>query len=379
MKSANNDDLLTMEVDQSIDESLDIFLAGPLAEIYDALRDNTNGTKLLIELLLDGQYPPKSTAQFKSQFKQLAPHDRDVFLAYFNLDSQTVEHGLIESLDAIRQLKCHSNSVRSVAHAFWHLDRDELAQALRWLLNPAINYDRYPQQIKETIIERYKLGGQAHLALYIDLLQRGDSLEEQFSDEHLNLLVRTNNLTLALKYERKFERHTAEYNDILRRFLSHCVRYDKLDSINRCNLTELEEEMLNQYKEELLVRGVAPKTPEPISSSSNNVATTKITGDDPRLYSSRLTGTTTPASSIITNATTTTGGIGSSGFASSRTTTPQTTGAIRRHGQSATGATSQSRSGRSKAMRNIPATAERASYMDSPARNTRSARKKKTK
>lgn len=339
-----------------VTENLNWFIAKVLKEFYDKRRQILNDSSKdvqpipAIDYVLrtcinqEAIYPPESVEQWHEYFHKLEYGYSNVFqqmlLIYLKLDISnyltirerestmgrqtrakdkaelaTLEAILVK-LIAIPNAFDFPNSVIKLSTGFWALDNEQASLMISCLSDPSVDLSNYFESPKEVI--RLIVG-----SLFIGcnprmalFMSRIHRYEncDQDYDPLYAFLLISSGQIIEALKYERMFMNNENYHDILQRFFELCSKWDVIKLLNCLNLSIEEEEVLNQY----IVESSRPVTP----SNTQQI----------RVRTNSISHATTPT----------------------------------RH----TKHTPRNRS--VQALQRLP------SFNDSPARNTRSARKKKT-
>lgn len=338
--------MLNKLITEIVCDKLDWFFVKDLRNQYDKRRETLLEAKTMsipvIDYILQNYvdpnaiYPPPSTSVWLNYV--LTPNESDknqvikqILLIYLKLDignyltqketstrTRTKDKNELSSLEcAFKGLSLLSeafdfrNSIIHLSNGLWATDNEQLDLMTSSLCSPSISLEDYftsPREMIRLIIDSLVISHLPRMALFMSRVYKYDPSNSDFDNVHCFLLLITGKLSEALKYTRIFS-DKDNYHEVLERFFYWCSEYDFIKSIKCLNLSEEEEEYLNEI---LTTRSSRPVTP----SGTQDRQTDKT----------------------------------------SRTSTPK----------------NKSRN------RNIQSLQRNTSISDSPARNTRSARKKKT-
>ena len=165
-----------------------------------------------------------------------------------------------------------SNSVVKLSTGLWAMDNDQLSLMVSCLSDPAINLSHYFETSKNLV--RIIVGtlyhcGNSRMALYMSRIHRYENWEEDYDQIYASLLIGSGQLVEALKYERMFV-DQENYHEILQRFFELCSKLDATKLLTCLNLSIEEEEVLNQH---LVIESSRPATP----ASAANHQTRRVT------------------------------------------------------------------------------------------------------
>lgn len=223
------------------------------------------------------QYPPESVAQWHEYFLKLtAGHShvfQQLFIIYLQLDvanylavrereSKTGRHTrtkdrsdlliLDETLNNLKNLPQTNDFAQpliKLSTGLWAMDNDQLGLMINCLSNPQIqlaNYFESPKELVRIIVGTLRQCGNPRMALYMSRVHRHENWDEDYDQVYSYLLLSSGQLIEALKYERTFA-ESENYYDILQRFFELCSKLDVIKSLNRLNLSVEEEEVLNHH------------------------------------------------------------------------------------------------------------------------------------
>lgn len=233
----------------------------------------------------------------------------------------------LKRLNELPKMFDFTNSVSKLSTGLWALDNDQVGLVVNCLSDPAINLPDYFESTRELvqlIVGTLNKCGNARMALFMRRIHQYDHCDQDDYDQlYAFLLLASGQLVEALKYERLFAAHE-NYTEILQQFFELCSKLEITKALNYLNLSIEEEEILNQH---MIIESSRPATP----ASCMNQTTRRVTISE---AAGNTTGSSTPA----------------------------------RH-KSSGGHTPRNRS--VQQLRKMP------SFSDSPAKNTRLARKKK--
>jgi hypothetical protein len=352
--------LLEKRIIQVVGENLDWFLKRVLHEHYgrrrQLIRDNDQDFELIpaidyvIKTCVDesAHYPPDSVAQWHEYFLKLGSGYSHVFqqlfIIYLQLDvanyltvrereSKTgrqtrakdktellILDETLNSLKNLLRINDFSQPVIKLSTGLWAMDNDQLGLMIDCLSDPLVqlsNYFESPKEVVRLIVGTLRQCGNPRMALFMSRVHRHENWDEDYDHAYSYLLLSSGQLIEALKYERIFM-ESENYHEILQRFFELCSKLDVIKSLNQLNLSVEEEEALNQHM--------------PIHDSANSSRAVTPSASQNHIKRVTISESTTPRSKSSSH-------------------TPRN--------------------------RSVQQLKKMPSFSDSPARNTRSARKKK--
>lgn len=288
-------------------ESWDWFIGNVLIENYDKrrqMRSLNESSKLFIDVLLNQcHYPPESSAKWIECYKKCGK-DKRILILYLARDldnylesstrpasvtrsskqDKTTNQHLAElknsqiTLSNIPKAFDFPNSVVHLATGLWALDNDLTNKATASLSNPSISlYDHFssPLPVRNLIMDGFIAHDESRTALYMQRIHRYDDWDENYDAIHLKLLVKSGQLVEALKYQRAFS-DREDYREILQNFMELCLELNLIRPLNYLNLTAEEEEVLNYYRE---VESVSSRPVTPCSKQQTTPYRTTVTSN----------------------------------------------------------------------------------------------------
>lgn len=283
--------MLDKVVRGTITNSLDWFFETVLKDHYDKRRQLlTEPNKIIIPVIdyvlqtyasfSDAVYPPNSASEWIETYKGLnSKKDGDCFqkllLIYLKLDissyisprkegstvraSKDKTHltlAKVQSLDEVLtklQSLPHAfdfpNSVIHLSTGLWAIDNEETSLAVSSLSNPSVKLTNYFENAKEVgdiIINSLIISHQPRIALFMSKIHRHENWDENFDPVYAFLMINADQLSEALRYERIFSERD-NYPETLQRFFKLCSDWNVTKSLNLLNLSNEEEDMLNQH------------------------------------------------------------------------------------------------------------------------------------
>lgn len=199
------------------------------------------------------QYPPHSTGQLEDLLSKLETRERlstkRLLVLYLGQDLK----------DIVPELLLIPNNYdfpRPIIHlglGLWAVDNDNSSQIVSCLSNPSVvlaNYFDQPKELANIIVHALETMKQPRLALMMmRVLQPNleDAENLEYDHRYATLLVNSGQLAEALRYTRLFSENK-RYREILQGFFDLCS--DTTKSLLNClNLSEIEEEIFNQHPE----------------------------------------------------------------------------------------------------------------------------------
>lgn len=226
-------------------------------------------------------------------------------------------------------------SIVKFSTGLWALDNEQMNLTLSCLSDPSIDFTNYfesPKQLVQLIVGTLHCSDNSRMALYMSRVHRCEGWDEEYDQLHAYLLIRSGQLVEALKYERMFIDQD-NYQEILQHFFELCSRLEVTKALNCLNLSIEEEEVWNHH----------------LSEQSRSV-TPSVSGG---AHQTRQVPISTPVQNHSFR-------------------TPNTSGQQQQNSIHGSTPKHTPRNRNVQALRKVP------SFNDSPARNTRSARKKKS-
>lgn len=201
------------------------------------------------------KYPPKSSAQLIDTFNRLDSDKnkltlKQVFILYLT-------HDLKENNPDITLIPASYDFPRAIIHlatGLWAVDNDKPSLIVSCLSNPSIVYTNYfesPRELADIVVHALERLQQPRMALLmIRILQRNSNEDVEnieYDQQYASLMVNSGQLAEALKYIRIFS-GCKNYREILQSFFELCS--DSTKSLLNClNLSITEEEVFNQHPE----------------------------------------------------------------------------------------------------------------------------------
>lgn len=295
--------MLDKVVNRIVTDSLNWFFETNLKDHYDkrreALSESSEQIIPVIDYILqtctgnkDAKYPPDSGAKWIEYYTKMNLDKHNYFLkrlllVYLELDirnytssgkecstvKMTNERTVLtlpktHSLDGI-WVQLHSlphafdfpSSTVYLATGLWAVDNGETDLVFASLSNPSVklqDYFVFTKEVSNIIISSIFIDNQSRIALFMSKIHRYESWDENFDPIYALLLLRSNQLSEALKYERIFSERE-NYEDILEKFFRFCLESNVMKYLNCLNLSAEEEEVLNQLPAS--IEGSRPVTP----------------------------------------------------------------------------------------------------------------------
>lgn len=328
--------------------------SGPMLEpfIFSQTELSQPTCNLLIDLILDDNYPPNSSTDWNELINKSKPTTQQLLLTYLKLDTEKLlndkpdegqeqqlelEHAF-KHLSMIPGMLLFPHNTHYLATGLWSLDNGHIDEALKHL-SKASALDSLPSDIlvpylPNQIVNNLIAAGQSKIALFVHRLLRQNGWDDNYDSIYTYLLLSSNQLIEALKYQRKFADEDG-YFERLQNFLEQCSRLNLGKDLNNLRLTDKEERALNYYREAESVMSSRPVTPCASQQSQLNPSQQHYTRSQQKTNPSKNQSSRSVAKGTRTK-----------NVATSSSATPSRTFPV--------------------------------SVTDSPARNTRSARKKKT-
>lgn len=225
----------------------------------------------------EANYPPESIVQWHEYLVKLGSGYSHVFqqllLLYLQLDisnyltlrereSTTGRQTRAKDRAELNTLETTLAQLDSISHAFsftsstvklstglWALDNDQVNLMVSCLSDPSVNLANYfetPKDLIKNIVGTLYVCCDPRMALYMSKIHRYENEDEDYNSLYAYLLLSSGQLVEALKYERIFV-DQENYHEILQRFFELCSKCDVNKAFNRLNLSEHEEEVLNQH------------------------------------------------------------------------------------------------------------------------------------
>lgn len=294
----------------TVDDTIDWFLKKVSKETYDKRRqllsESSNEIHPIpaIDYILqscikpDINYPPQCMQEWHQYFTKLGSGYSHVFqqtlLVYLKLDirnylafreresttgrqtrskDKAELQALAEALNRLERIPVafdFTNSVIKLSTGLWALDNEQPGLMISCLSDPAVSLSNYfnaesSKELMRLIIGSLYLDGNPRMALFMSKIHRHDNWDEVYDPLYAFLLINSGQLIEALKYERTFMDQD-NYSEILQSFFELCSKCDVTKSLNCLNLSVEEEEFLNQH---LIIesRPVTPSHAHPLNQS----------------------------------------------------------------------------------------------------------------
>lgn len=316
----------------------------------------------------------------------------------------------LENLENIPFAFDFDASIMHLSSGLWALDNGEVGAAVRSLSNPSIgnlaNYFDCPQELKKMIVESLIVMNQnPRMALYVSESLRYENWDESYEPLFASLLLTSGQISEALKYQRTFA-DQPNYEEILKSFFEISCESGTIKLLNRLNLNPEEEDMINQYRDFLSSQSETsrPTTPcnvqivsKHVTFAESPVTVTVAAATPPTpvpIVVAPVTPVAAPKSKIKQSSSISTPSASKSTLMRPKpATTPSPTKTASPPAKAATvtiteptptpkatrskpSTSSSSARGRPRS-RNLDVFKKQPSFSDSPARNTRSAKKNK--
>jgi len=211
------------------------------------------------------EYYHKLSSGYSQVFKQLLviylKHDLASYLSIRERESTTGrqtrtkdKHELeylnttLDKLSSIPQTLDFKTSIVKMSTGFWALDNDQAALMLSCLSDPFIDFSNHfesPRDLTHLIVATLYSTDNQRLALHMHRTHRYDGWGDEYDELYCRLLIHSRNLSEALKYERMFG-DQENHQDILRTFIEMCSKFDLTKALNRLHLSIEEESALNE-------------------------------------------------------------------------------------------------------------------------------------
>lgn len=280
---------LEKRIIQVVGENLDWFMKRILSEHYErrrqVLRDGHQENELIpaIDHIIKAcvgekfQYPPESIAQWHEYFFKLGSGYSHVFqqlfIIYLQLDiasylsmrereSKTgrntrtkdrsdlmILEATLNELKKLLQINDFPRPLVKLSIGLWSMDNDHLNAMIKNLSDPSVqlaNFFESPKEVTRIILDTLRQCGNPHMALFMNRVHRYENWDENYDPVYSDLLLSSGQLLEALKYERNFL-DRENYHEILQGFFELCSKLGVIKSLERLNLSEEEEEILNQH------------------------------------------------------------------------------------------------------------------------------------
>lgn len=293
-----------------VGENLDWFFKRVLNEHYEKRRQVLGGADQSFELIpaidyilktcVDDscQYPPESVAHWHEYFLKLGSGYSHVFqqllIMYLRMDitnyletrarestagrqtrgkdkaELTILNDTLGKLTDLSRSNDFTMPLIKLSQGLWAMDNDQLILMLDFLSHPLVQLSNYfdsPKDLVRIIVGTIQLCGHSRLALYMSRVHRNENWNEDYDQMYAYLLLDSGQIIEALKYERTFM-DSENYHDILQRFFELCARLDVIKSLNCLNLSIEEEEVLNQHH---IIESSRPVTPSPTMHQTRRV------------------------------------------------------------------------------------------------------------
>lgn len=301
-----------------VTDKLDWFFVKDLRNQYDKRRETLLEAKTtsipVIDYILqnyvdpNASYPPPSTSVWLSYVLTSNDSDKNqvikqILLNYLKLDirnyltqKETSTRTRTKDKNELSTLEITFKGLTELAEKFdfkttiihlstglWATDNEQTVLMMSSLCNPSINLEDYfnsPREMVRLIIDSLVVSHQPRLALFMSRVHRYDPSNSDFDNVYCFLLIITGKLSEALKYTRMFS-EKENYHDVLERFFDWGSEYDLIKSIKCLNLSEEEEEILNEI---LTIRSSRPVTPSgsQIKHQTDKTGTTSTPKHKPR-------------------------------------------------------------------------------------------------
>lgn len=270
-------------VASAVSESIDFFFAPILCDLYDhkrkTLEDLKPNSKLVIDYILQSQaasplinYPPKSSALWCQIFNKLYTRNHyrvygQVLLVYLRQDIKNylkqkkvpgkcrtdTELALLgtklNELDLIIESFDFKNSVVHLAKGLWAVDNQDKAMIMSSLCYPNLDLSHFfesPREILSILIENLIIQQEYRVALCLTKIHHFEGFHKDYDAMYAFILISSGQLAEALNYERLFV-DNENYPQILQKFFELTSEFDLTQAFNCLNLNVEEETALNQY------------------------------------------------------------------------------------------------------------------------------------
>lgn len=403
--------MLNKFIDKHITENLQWFFDKHLKDHYSRRREHLEaaGKKHelqyhlmpVIDYILktcispDSHYPPDSIEHWKELYTKLGVGYSNVFqhllMIYLKLDlssylsvreresttgrqTRTKDKSeltfLQTTLDELMNVSLNFDfkvSTVKLSTGLWAIDNEQFNLMLTCLSNPSVNLINYfesSRDVVQQIVGTLHVSDKNRIALYMCRIHRPENWDEDYDNLYAYLLIHSGRLVEALKYERLFNDHE-NYIEILQQFIELCSKLNVTKALNRLYLDAQEEAVWNRH----LDQDSRPVTP------ADNMSQTKYQSQQqpkqnhdhhPQQHQQQKVTLNTSVHLNISNH--------SHNHSTSSSTntfkTPQKPALKNDYRNSSRQPTPRNRA--VQMLRRVP------SFSDSPARNTRSARKKKS-
>lgn len=295
-----SNDMLQKLMTKFVGEDLDWFFKRVLSEQYEKRRQSLREGSQDIELMpsidyimktcIDegSTYPPESAAHWHECFLNLGSGRSHVFqqllIIYLKSDianylamrerestmgkstrakdknELAVMGETLKRLNELPQTFDFTSSVVNLSAGLWAMDNDQVGLVVSHLSDPAINLTNYFESSRELvriIVGTLHQSGHSRMALFMSRIHRYDNCDEDYDQLYAFLLLSSGQLVDALKYERLFM-DQGNYTEILQQFFELCSKLGVTKALNCLNLTVEEEEILNQH---MVLESSRPVTP----------------------------------------------------------------------------------------------------------------------
>ena len=323
----------------------------------------------------EAQYPPSDMSLWHEYYSNLGVGQSRVFqqllLIYLQLDldsyllvrereSTTGRQTRAKDRAELNYLQTTSDCLKALPKSFdftkavirlstglWALDNDRPELWLPCLSDPSIDFTNYfetPKDLVQLIVGTLHCQNNPRMALYMGTIHRHESWGDNYDPLHAYLLIQSGQIDKALKYERMFQ-DQQNYREILSSFFELCLRLDVSKEVNYLTLSVDEEEAWNEHLDAQY--STTPTGGHSMGTNTNHSGQQQLLLSNQSLRANMANGHVrislpkTPNSSMNQ----------SGGGGSSKHPTPRN--------------------------RSVHALRKMPSFNDSPARNTRSARKRK--